>query len=153
MGGGRHSEKGWGGWTKQGGWAAGGSVDRDGDKDTDNTGGGGHCNNKDHDNKNNDNSGWMLQRYGPSRSGYDIRRRRDCAEHKYEAIFDDNIGISYGRDDGNVSSRGGGACIIRAMFSCLVIIAAVCVLVVSLPPTPRGMTITSIIAQKRWRWR
>ncbi len=33
MGGGQHSEKGGGGWTKQGNWAAGGSVDRNEDDD------------------------------------------------------------------------------------------------------------------------
>ncbi len=62
-----------------------------------------------------------------------------------------NIGIGNSSDDGNVSGSRGGACIIRTSSSCLVIIAAVHVLIVSLLPTPRGMTIMSIIAQKRWQ--
>ncbi len=43
--------------------------------------------------------------------------------------------------------------IIKAVSSCLVIIAAVRILVVSLLPMPRGMTVMSIIAQKQWWWR
>ncbi len=70
---------------------------------------------------------------------------------KYEVIFNDNISVGNGGDDDNVDGGMWGARIIRAASPCSVIIAAVCVLVVSLLPMPRGTTITSIITQKQWR--
>ncbi len=46
-----------GGWTKQGNWAAGGSVDRDNDDIHDDEGGGGHRNDRDNDNDHDEEGG------------------------------------------------------------------------------------------------
>ncbi len=94
-----------GGVDKQGDWAAGGSVARNDDNINNDDGGGGHWDNNNNDNNCNNKVGWRLQRYGPSPGGYIAQRCRDCAERKYKVIFDDDIGIGNGGDDGNV---GGG---------------------------------------------
>ncbi len=72
--------RGGGGWTKQGDWVAGGSVDRDDDNVNNDKGGGGHRDDRDNDNDHNNEGGWRLQRYGPYRGGYDVRHCRDRAE-------------------------------------------------------------------------
>jgi hypothetical protein len=123
--------RGGGGWTKQGNWAAGGSVDHNNVGVNKDKGGGGHRDNNNNGNDHNNKGGWRLQRYGPSQGGYNVQRCRDCAKRKYEVIFDNNIGVGNGGDDGNVSGGRGGARIIQAASSRLVIIAAVHVLVFS----------------------